>query len=200
MMAAMDFRIEYDGPREALPPPELYDGYDADSAFYDFIDTGVRAMVVLGPTRLELTRVLFVDFLRSILAIGESLLALPAERSEEELHELLPEVPAAAKIYSWLAADWMMWIPLVIFATDGAAVWIYSRTRSEEEGYPLIVKEGRDRAEPVIAPRPAVAAEIHAFLTRVFDDLAATLPFITSDALYRRYRERIDALQSGSTN
>ncbi|HUP60691.1 MAG TPA: hypothetical protein VNA69_09770 [Thermoanaerobaculia bacterium] len=188
----MDFRIEYAAPSKPIGEPERYEGYDADSALYAFVRAGAEATMVVGPTRLPMRDVNFVDLVHSSLEIGEQLAAC-APSTFEEVRARMPELPPDTRIYAWYVVDYVDEIPLIIFATDAETVRIYTRTYMGANRDVLSVGE-RDRVEPVTEPRDAVVAEIHSFLSRVFDDLAAAFPFLADDELYLRRRQRIAAL------
>jgi hypothetical protein len=196
MIAHMTFRLVYHAPKQPVSV-EPYEDYNAKSALLDLIQSGASTTVVVGATELPMARGNFFDCVRSMLRIGESLVTL-SEEGDDEDRDVLAELPTNARVYAWLVADYIMWLPVLFFASDGERVWIYTRTRSEDEGNPLIVGD-RDREEPVIEPRDSVVAEIRFFLNRVFDDLIAAFPFLGTDELYVRYRQRIAALATGST-
>ena len=191
----MDFHIEYAAPAGPVDEPERYEGYDADSALYDFVRGGAEATVMVGPTRLPMRDVNFVDLVRSSLEIGEQL-ADRAPSTFEEVRARMPELPPDTRIYAWYVVDYVDEIPLVIFAAGAETVRIYTRTYMGTNREVLSVGE-RDRSEPVTEPRDAVVTGIHSFLTRVFDDLVAAFPFLADDELYLGYRQRISALAPG---
>lgn len=193
----MGFRIVYTNPRTPVPLPERYEGYDLESALYDYLPTGIGATIELDGYALELRMPArkFIDFVRQSLPLAEKLSTLPPDTGDHD-RQLMPELPPGTRVYSWLFADFMYRMPAIIFATDGETAWIFTRTLDESEGHPLIVWEERDRAEPVLMPRTAVIEEIQVFLTRYLDDLVATFPFLREDKMYHDWRRRITALPS----
>jgi hypothetical protein len=63
----------------------------------------------------------------------------------------------------------------VVFAIDGPATTVFTRTRDETPGWPLVVLEGRDRREPVAVATDALTAEVRRFLDRVARDVRAVV-------------------------
>jgi hypothetical protein len=188
------FRINYASSRAPVPKPTRYEGYDLESAFYDYMPKGLGATIEIDGYSLRLSDNKFVEFVRSCLPLAEQLQELPPETAKQ-LRKYFPALPAEFKIYSWLFADFMQWLPIIVFATDGKMTWLYTRTLDESKGHPLVVLPGRDRVEPVKVPRSAVLKEIRSFLTRYLEDLSSALPFIRSDAIYKNYQARILALE-----
>lgn len=192
----MGFRIVYTNPQTPVPLPERYEGYDLESAFYDYVPAGIGATVELDGYALDLRMPprMFIGLVRQALPLAEQLSALPPDVADNERRSI-PQLPPGTRVYGWLFADFMYLMPAIIFATDGESVWIFTRTVDESEGLPLIVLPERDREEPVLVPRTAVIEEIRAFLTRYLDDLVAAFPFLREDEVYRDWRRRIAALR-----
>jgi hypothetical protein len=69
----------------------------------------------------------------------------------------------------------MAQLPVVVFAIDGPLTTVFTRTRDETPGWPLIVLDGRDRREPVSVATDALAAEVRHFLDRVTEDVRAVI-------------------------
>jgi hypothetical protein len=89
---------------------------------------------------------------------------------------------------------YMQWLPLLVFAADGPSVRIYTRTVDEGEAHGLIVRQGRDRAPPVVVSREDAIAELGGFLSRYYlSDLAAAFPFMTADTVYQDHVRRLAA-------
>jgi len=190
MTDEMNFRICYENPREPVPQPELYEGYDLESAFYDYLPSGARATIAMDGYALEMTGLKFVDLVRSCLPLVEDLTKLPADASEE-LRASIPDLPEDAKAYYWLFGDFILWLPVIVFAIKGSEVRIYTRTRAETEGNPWIVWSERDRAETVLVSHAALVEELLTFLSTYLDDLVGAFPFLARDEKYQEYRSRI---------
>jgi hypothetical protein len=69
----------------------------------------------------------------------------------------------------------MLELPVIVFAIDGPVTHIYTRTRGETDGWPLVVADGRDLADPVVVRTADVTREAQSFLNRVDRDAAALL-------------------------
>ncbi|ATB29733.1 hypothetical protein [Melittangium boletus] len=189
-----EFRINYTNPRTSIPTPEKYEGYDLESAFYDYKPKGLTVTLEIDGYSLPMSSSRFIEFVLACLPLAEQLRDLPPE-TPHQLRKHFPEVPSDFKFYSWMFVDFMQWFPIIIFATDRSMTWIYTRTQDESKEHPLIVLPERDREKPVKVPRNLVIKEICVFLTRYLDDLSSAIPFIHSDTLYKKYRARIAALQ-----
>lgn len=194
MSQESEFRILYDNPRDPVPAPERYEGYDLESAFYDHLPSGVHAQIRIGGYGLEMTDVRFVDLVRSSLTMAEQLATLPADASGQ-LRTSMSELPPKVKAYYWLFGDFVTWLPVIVFATDGTKVWIYTRTRAEADGGPLITWAERDEAQPVVVDRSAAIGELVAFLSRYVSDLLEAFPFLVDDEMFLRFGARLRALQ-----
>ncbi|WP_434387245.1 hypothetical protein [Melittangium boletus] len=188
-----EFHINYTGSRDSVPLPEQYEGYDLESAFYDYKPKGLTVTLEMDGYALPMSSSRFIEFVLACLPLAEQLRNLSPENTHQ-LRKHFPEVPSHFKFYSWMFVDFMQWFPIIIFATDKSTTWIYTRTQDESKEHPLIVLPERDREQPIKVPRNLVIKEICAFLTRYLDDLSSAIPFIRSDSLYKKYRARIAAL------
>lgn len=187
------FRILYENPHAPVTVPEPYEGYDVESAFYDYLPSNARAAVALDGYRLELPGVKMVFWVRKSLTVAERLATLDGDPSEDRQRDF-PELPPGAKICSILFADFLSWFPVLVFARKGDKAWLYTRTASENAPFSLVVLPERDRAAPIVTTARKVIDEICTFLTAYLDDVAAAFPFIAADEKYQTYRQRIAAL------
>jgi hypothetical protein len=192
MTRRIGFRIRYQNSHLPVPAPETYEGYDVVSAFYDYLPAGARATISIDEYALDLTGLLFVNWVRESLPLAEQIRSDGADQSDY-LRKFLPNLPPDARIYFWIAADIAMHAPILVFAVDGDSVLIYTRTDANVSG-PLLIVSGQDREEPTVVPRALVIEEIRSCLTKYLDDLAIALPFLREDELYRQYRARLAAL------
>jgi hypothetical protein len=157
------------------PPAELPAAPDAGDALYALADAGAAAVIELdgyalpvdGTGLAELHRQ--AERLLGVLDGGE-----PAP-GDDDLRAELPGVPPDAVLHSWLFASYMAQLPVVVFAIDGPLTTVFTRTRDETPGWPLIVLDGRDRREPVSVATDALAAEVRHFLDRVTEDVRAVI-------------------------
>jgi hypothetical protein len=193
-MERMGFKINYENPHNPVPAPETYEGYDLESAFYDYAPSGARATIAINGYELEMTELKLVSLVRASLPLAESLSTLPSD-DWPQLRKCLPHLPQEVKIYHLIFPDFILWLPVIVFASDGETIRIYTRTWAEGTEGKLIVWEERDRAEPVEVPHRAVINEIRSFLVRYLDDLTTAYPFIRADEKYEEYQERIAALR-----
>ena len=196
-MDSAPFQILYECAKLPVPEQERYESWDVESAFYDYLPAGARATLKIGAYKLELDRLMFVDWVRSSLPLAERIAGL-LEDPKETLRQYFPDARPAVKLFSWTAADAMIHLPIIVFAVDGDRVSIYTRTLSEVPGPELIVKENRDLKDPVVASRGEIIKEIASTLTRYLDDLAAAFPFLDADEKYREYRARVARLNQRS--
>lgn len=187
--------IIYENPKEPVEPrTDPYEGYDAESAFYDYLPSGARATIEIDGYRLDLPGMKFVSLVRALLPLAEQLATLPPD-SWEQLRPFFPDLTPETRLYHLIIPDFLVWLPVVVFTTDGTTTRIHTRTLAEGgEGLDLIVWEERDRAEPVETTNRAIIEEIRSFLTHYLDDLSAAFPFILDDEIYQEYRLRIKAL------
>jgi hypothetical protein len=192
----MTFRIVYASPSGSVPLPARYDGYDLQSAMHDFLPDGLSARIEADDYGLEVQRVAFVELVEGALEVAERLAADPPPPSQDGFRSALPDLPPDAHISSMSFPAFGAWVPVVVFARSDDAVDVYTRTFAETAGFPVVVREGRDRAAPVTLPRRAAIDELAGFVRRYLDDLAAAFPFIREDAAYRDWTARIGRLGS----
>jgi hypothetical protein len=84
--------------------------------------------------------------------------------TDAEIRPQLPGVPAAARLQAWMFPCFLVWMPVLVFATEGARTAIYTRTVSEEPGMPLVVLPERDLQQPVIVETATVVDAATSFL------------------------------------
>ena len=82
-------------------------------------------------------------------------------------------MPADARLHSWLFGSYLLELPVLVFAIDGPVTRVFTRSRAERDGWPLVVLDGRDRAEPMEVPTAELIAELERFLKRIDRDAAA---------------------------
>ena len=111
------FHINYVSSRASVPKPERYEGYDLESAFYDYMPKGLEATIEIEGYVLPLSDNRLVELVRSCLPLAEQLQKLPPETASP-LRKQFPALPTGFKLYSWLFADFMQWIPVIVFAND----------------------------------------------------------------------------------
>lgn len=167
----MTLHVRYE-PAAALPAGTAP---DAEAALYALADAGAAAAVELDGYALPVSGAGLAELHRQ----AERLLAVleggePA-LGDDDLRAELPGVPAGAVLHSWLFASYMAQLPVVVFAIDGPVTTIFTRTRDETPGWPLVVLEGRDRPEPVSVATEALTAEVRRFLGRVAQDVRAAV-------------------------
>jgi hypothetical protein len=166
----MSLRVVYRSPADTPAPAT-----DATDALYALADAGATAEIELDGYRLPLDGTGLAELHRQserllhVLATGEPALGDDALRAE------LPDVPADAVLHSWLFASYMRELPVVVFAIDGDATAVYTRTRAETDGWPLVVLEGRDLADPITVPTRQVAGTVQGFLDQIGHDVARLL-------------------------
>jgi hypothetical protein len=190
MIERVGFRIVYENPHLPVETPEPFEDYDLRAAMYGYLGAGARAIVAIDGYSLEMTRLKIVDLVRSSMALWTQLHQLPPD-SADDIRAALPDLPHDTRIYVWLFPDFMLWLPVIIFATDGTTVRIYTRTHAETEDHPLIVWPERDLAEPVLVLHAAVLEELRVFLTRYLEDLAQAIPFMRDHPEYFEWRARL---------
>jgi hypothetical protein len=163
-------RLRYEPPAErptAAP--------NAEEALYALADAGAAASIELDGYALPVDGTGLAELHRQ----AERLLAVldggdPAA-GDADLRAELPGVLPGAVLHSWLFASYMVQLPVLVFAIDGPATTVFTRTRDETPGWPLVVLEGRDRREPVGVPTDALTAEVRRFLDRVARDVRAVV-------------------------
>lgn len=192
-MNKVDFRIFYKNPKKPVPQPELFEGYNLESALDDYLPCGAEARISIGSYVLEMTGIKFLDLVHSCLPLAEQLFKL-SDNESNEIRESIPGLSPEVKIYYWLFGDFILWLPIIVFATDGMTVKIYTRTISEADGRSLIILPERDFSGPVAASHSAVAEEILTFLTHFLNDLVDAFPFLARDDKYQTYRNKINTL------
>jgi hypothetical protein len=89
--------------------------------------------------------------------------------TDSDLRRQLPGVAPAALLHAWMFPCFMVWMPVLVFATEGPLTAIYTRTLSERHGMPLVVRDGRDRDEPTIVATADVIREAQDFLAMIRD-------------------------------
>jgi hypothetical protein len=186
----MSFRIEYANPNPRLRPPEdRASHYDLVDAIYDYRPEGISATVIIGPYRLKNgTGRLFSGFVTGAQDLADGLKGMRPSPPGDDTG-VLPGLPEAFQIYNLLLPEWMEDLPNILFASDGTAVWIYTRSSVRDDDAAIL--PGRDLVDPVITTRAAVLTELADFLTRYLDDLVASFTFLEKDAVYKEWREAI---------
>jgi hypothetical protein len=188
---AMTFRIAYSSPTAHVPRPTRYEGYDLESAMHDFLPAGPSARIEADGYGLELQGEAFVELVEGALEVAERLAADVPPPSQDGFRFALPGLPADAHISSMSFPALGVWVPVLVFARTDDEVDVYTRTFAETAGFPVVVRQGRDRAEPVTLPRRAVIDELAGFVRRYLDDLVAAFPFIREDAAHRDWTARL---------
>jgi hypothetical protein len=189
------FSIEYCNPHRPVSEPERYEGYDVVSAHYDYMAAGASATIAIGDYSLELSELVFVNWIRKSLALAEGI-ATGAPDFWPPLRETLPELPAGSRVHFWIAADIQWHAPILVFVVDGERVLVYTRSSANVSG-PKLIRLERDREAPYVFARTDVVATIADCISRYLDDLAAAFPFLLDDEVYRSERQRLLALRKG---
>ncbi len=185
------FHIRYENPSLPIPEFEIPEDFEFEDAFAEHLEHGINGTLIVGTDELRFTGVKFMDFFYSTLKLVEQLSSLPDEAPGVVLGSL-PELPFAAKIYSWIFGHFVMWLPVIVFATDGAEVRVYTRIWNEDRRGPrLIILPDWGHDDPVIVPLLAVLEELRGFVVRYLDDLVEAMPFIAGDEKYQEYRRRL---------
>lgn len=192
-MTQTSFRIRYENPRLCVPQLDIFEGHDFDTAIYDHLECGANATLAIGSYELNMTGAKFADLLTSSLRMAELLTALPVEASED-FGDSLPDIPPQMKVYAWLFPHFMLWLPVIIFATNGKDARIYTRTMSEVRDGPRFIMKESDREAPTIVPLAAVIEELRKFVVGYLDDIVEAMPSIVNDEKYQEYRRRITAI------
>lgn len=122
------------------------------------------AVVIVGAYRLELASHCVDELIGNCRSLLDALARPPAADDDTDLRAQLPGVAASARLHSWLFPCFMAWMPVLVFATDGPATAIYTRTLSEAEGMPLVILEPRDVEEPAHVATDDLLLEIQTFL------------------------------------
>jgi hypothetical protein len=84
--------------------------------------------------------------------------------TDADIRPQLPGVPSAAHLQAWMFPCFLVWMPVLVFATEGARTAIYTRTVSEEPGMPLVVLPERDLQLPVIVETETIVDAATNFL------------------------------------
>ena len=168
----MSLRLAYTPPpAPAVPVTDLSD------AVYALAAAGATASVELGDRyRLPLDGATGLAELHrqveQLLGVVRSGKPAPGD---DGLRAELPDVPASAVLHSWLFPSYMLELPVIVFAIDGPVTRVYTRTRAEAHGWPLVVAEDRDLADAVAVPTAEVIDEAQTFLDRIDRDAAALI-------------------------
>ena len=163
----MSLTLAYDPPREPAAPAA-----DEGEALYALADAGAAAEIRLDGYRLPLNGTGLAELHRQVGRLLGVLRSGEPEPGDDDLRAELPNVAAGAVLHSWLFASYMLELPVLVFAIDGPVTAVFTRTRAESPGLPLVALEGRDLAEPVEVATDALAAETEDFLARVGADAA----------------------------
>jgi hypothetical protein len=163
-------RLRYEPPEEpAAPAP------DADAALYALADAGAAAVIELEGYALPVDGTGLAELHRQAVRLLDVLDGGEPAPGDDDLRAELPGVPPDAVLHSWLFASYMVQLPVVIFAIDGPLTTVFTRTRDETPGWPLIVLDGRDRREPIFVATDALAAEVRHFLDGVTEAVRAVI-------------------------
>jgi hypothetical protein len=187
------FSIEYRNPHHPVSKPDIFEGYDVVSAHYDYLASGASATIAIGEYSLELTGLVFVNWIRESLQLAEGI-ATSAPDYWPPLREMLPALPPGASVHFWIAADIPLHAPLLVFVVDGDRVLIYTRS-SASVGGPILMLLERDREAAYVVPRTAVVTTIAECISKYLDDLVAAFPFLLDDEVYQSQRQRLQALR-----
>jgi hypothetical protein len=162
------FRLDYSPP--PAPPAPVADRADA---VYALADAGASAAVELDGYRLPVDGTGLAELHRQAARLLDVLRGGDPAPGDDDLRAELPDVPAGARLHSWLFASYMLELPVLVFALAGPVTRVFTRTRAEREGWPLVVLDGRDRPEPAEVPTAELTAELERFLERIDRDAAA---------------------------
>ncbi len=124
-MSQSGFHIHYESPSLPLPEPDIPEDYDFGDAFADHVDCGACATLIIGADELRMTGGKFMDLFDSSVLMAEALRSLPAEEPGG-FRDASLNLPSEMKVYSWLFSHFVMWLPVIVFATDGAEVRVYT--------------------------------------------------------------------------
>jgi hypothetical protein len=148
---------------------------DETDALYALADAGASADIEIDGYRLPLDGTGLAELhcqserLLDVLRTGEPALG------DDLLRDELPGVPAGAVLHSWLFSSYMLDLPILVFAIDGPVTTVFTRTRAETAGWPLVVLEGRDLSEPITVPTSELVDAVRGFLEDVGRDVAGLL-------------------------
>jgi len=168
----MSLRLTYIGPRAPATPVA-----DPADAVYSLAAAGATAAVELGDRyRLPLDGATGLAELRQHVERLIRVLRTGAPApGDDRMRAELPDVPATAIVHSWHFPSYMLELPVIVFAIDGPVTRVYTRTLAEEQGWPLVVAEGRDLADAVEMPTAALLDEAQTFIDQVDRDAAALI-------------------------
>jgi hypothetical protein len=164
-------KLAYGPPREPAEPAA-----DETEALYALADAGATAAVELDGYRLPVDGTGLAELHRQVVRLLGVLRSGVPEPGDDELRAELSEIAPGATVHSWIFASYMLDLPVLVFAIDGAVTTVFTRTRAESEGRPLVVLDGRDLADPVAVRTDQLAAEAQSFLDRVAADAARLAP------------------------
>jgi hypothetical protein len=166
----VSIRLVYAAPRKTPAPVA-----DETDALYALADAGASADIEVDGYRLPLDGTGLAELHRQlerllgVLRTGEPVLG------DDSLRDELPGIPAGAVLHSWLFSSYMRDLPVLVFAIDGPVTTVFTRTRAETAGWPLVVLEGRDLSEPVTVATAELVESAHGFLDEVARDVADLL-------------------------
>jgi hypothetical protein len=160
-------KLAYEPPREPAVPAA-----SEDEALYALSDAGATAAVELDGYRLPVDGTGLAELHRQVVRLLGVLRSGEPEPGDDDLRAELPGIAPGATLHSWIFASYMLDLPVLVFAIDGPETSVFTRTRAESSGWPLVVLDGRDLAEPVRVRTDELAAEAQRFLDRVAADAA----------------------------
>jgi hypothetical protein len=205
----MSIRFSFRNPSPHVEGPtaeERYETYDLVSALYDYKPPGLEVEVSIGGN----TVATFCDGMvaytaRQLFSVADRLLSCPKDLDESAwLRESAPDLPRDWRVY---CARWVEYRPpwVLSFATDGANVWVYQRSRVEvaedialrgvSRGRLEVHEQRGDSLAPFRSTRCEILDELRAFLTRYLDDLIASFSFLRGEPIYEYWRSRLGDIE-----
>jgi hypothetical protein len=166
----VSLRLVYRAPR-GTPAPVA----DETGALYALADAGASADIEIDGYRLPLDGTGLAELHRQSERLLDVLRTGSPALGDDSLRDELPGVPAGAVLHSWLFSSYMRDLPVLVFAIDGPDTTLFTRTRAETAGWPLVVLEGRDLSDPVTVPTAELVDAVRRFLDEVGRDVAGLL-------------------------
>jgi hypothetical protein len=128
-----------------------------------------RATVTVNGYSLELSGHCVEELSEACSSLLTALAHDTTADTDADLRRQLPGIALAARLHAWMFPCFMVWMPVLVFATDGPLTAIYTRTLSEQPGMPLVVLDGRDQKEPAVVATADVVREARDFLAMIQD-------------------------------
>jgi hypothetical protein len=122
------------------------------------------ATVTVGEYELRLDGHCVDELREACTSLLETLANGKTAVTDADIRPQLPGVPPAAHLQAWMFPCFLVWMPVLVFATEGARTAIYTRTVSEEPGMPLVVLPERDLQQPVFVETATIVDAATNFL------------------------------------